>query len=137
MLWDTYKMIDALNVKGVEAAYLLVGASGKDWQASYRHCTQGSKTTELFERGAREHRSDELFRANAHAWYEVLWGGSARPLRVPTRIRTVRVENAAMYIDGANCAACGSKPAARIGWSSHPTGTAVIGRWASSHASTT
>jgi hypothetical protein len=99
-LWDAYKMIDALNVEGVEAAYLLVGASAKDWQARYRHCTRGSKTTELFERGAREHRSAELFRANAHAWYELLWGGSARPLRVPTRILTVRVENAAMHIDG-------------------------------------
>jgi hypothetical protein len=99
-LWDAYKMIDALNVKGVEAAYLLVGASAKDWRARYKNCAQGSKTSELFEPGAREHRSDELFRANAHAWYELLWGGSARPLRVPTRIRTVRVENAEMHIDG-------------------------------------
>ena len=100
MLWDAYKMIDALNVKSVEAAYLLVGASTKDWHARYRNCTQGSKTTELFEPGAREHQSDELFRANAHAWYDLLWGGSGRPLRVPARIRTVRVENAEMHIDG-------------------------------------
>jgi hypothetical protein len=100
MLWDAYKMIDALNLEAVEAAYLLVGASAKDWQARYTHCAQGSKTTELFESGAREHRSDQLFRANAHAWYELLWGGSARPLRVPARIRTIRVENAEMHIDG-------------------------------------
>jgi hypothetical protein len=99
-LLDAYKMIDALNVKSVEAAYLLVAASAKDWRARYQHCAHGSKTTELFDPGAREHRSAELFGANAHAWYDLLWGGSARPLRVPTRIRTVRVENAEMHIDG-------------------------------------
>lgn len=100
MLWDAYKMIDALNVDGVEAAYLLVGASAKGWQAKYTHCAQGSKTTELFEAGAREHQSDELFSANGHAWYDLLWGGRARPLRIPARIRTIRVENAEMHIDG-------------------------------------
>jgi len=101
MLWDAYKMIDALNVEGVGAAYLLVGASAKGWKARYTHCPQGSKTTELFEAGAREHQSADLFRANAHAWYDLVWGGSARPLRVPTRIRTIRVESAEMQIDGA------------------------------------
>ena len=99
-LWDAYKMIDALNVEPVEAAFLLVGASSNAWQAKYTHCAQGSKTTELFRAGANEHRSAELFRANAHAWYDLLWGGSARPLRVPTQIRTTRVENTEMQIDG-------------------------------------
>jgi hypothetical protein len=74
MLWDAYKMIDALNVEGVEASYLIVGASAKAWHATFRNCLQGSKTTELFEPGVREHRSDELFHANAHAWYDLLWG---------------------------------------------------------------
>jgi hypothetical protein len=100
MLWDAYKVIDALNVDRVEAGYLILGASTKAWGAHYTHCRQGSKTTELFEPGATEHQSNELFRANAHAWYDLLWGGSARPLRVPTRIRTIRVESAEMHIDG-------------------------------------
>ncbi len=98
-LWDAYKMVDALNVSGVEAAYLLVGASAKAWRAKYTHCAQGSKTTELFEVEEVEHESEELFRANAHAWYDLLWGGTARPLRVPMHIRTIRNENAAMSID--------------------------------------
>lgn len=37
-LWDAYKMIDALNIDGVEASYLLVGASVKDWDAMYKNC---------------------------------------------------------------------------------------------------
>lgn len=100
MLWDAYKMIDALNLDRVDAAYIVVGTSMKGWRAKYTHCAQGSKTTELFQCGTTEHQSDKLFSTNAHAWYDLLWGGSARPLRVPTRIRTIRVESAEIHIDG-------------------------------------
>jgi hypothetical protein len=116
-LWDAYKMIDALNVNGVEAAYLLVGASEKDWSATYGHCSQKSKTTELFAYGVHEHVSDQLFLSNGHAWYDCLWGGSGRPMRVPAVIRTVRVGNERMQIDGIEGSLrCVRVEAATQGW---------------------
>jgi hypothetical protein len=102
MLWDAYKLLDTFHMDGVEAAYLIVGASAEAWGATYTHCPRDRRTTELFEPGAIEHSSAELFQTNAHAWYDLLYGGRARPTRVPARVRTVRVENAPMRIDGAD-----------------------------------
>lgn len=67
MLWDAYKMIDALHLDGVEAAYLVVGASAQGWGATYSHCPRDRKTTELFEDGVIERSSAGLFQTNAHA----------------------------------------------------------------------
>ena len=98
-LWDALKMIDLRNHPGLESAYLVVGATNKDWSATYRHCEANRKTTELFEPGDQVHDTRQLFRTNAHAWFDLLSGGSARPTRVPESIRTVQVADVPLDID--------------------------------------
>jgi hypothetical protein len=100
MLWDALKMIDLRIHPGLESAYLVVGATNAGWSATYQNCEANHKTTELFEPGDLVHDTRELFRTNAHAWFELLMGGTARPTRVPELIRTVQIAGAPIEIDG-------------------------------------
>lgn len=78
-LWDTYKMVDALNVEGIEAAYLVGVWTDKQWQRRDGRCAELFCQSGVFD-------SLELFRRNAWAWNDTLWGGSARPTRIPAAI---------------------------------------------------
>ncbi len=100
MLWDAYKMVDALELEQLEAVYMMLGASTTGWNSEFRNCSQGAKTTELFEEGEIIHDSAELFEQNAHAWTDLLWGGTGRPTRVPASIRTVQVADAPLSFYG-------------------------------------
>jgi hypothetical protein len=51
MLWDALKMIDALNLGELEAAYMVLGTTEAGWSARYRICPAAGKTTELFADG--------------------------------------------------------------------------------------
>ena len=85
-------MLDALSLPGVEAVFLVVGASSKHWNEAVGACT------ELF--ADRPHRSMDLFNNNRTAWYSLLRGGSARPLSILDSLTTSVVANAPMRIDG-------------------------------------
>lgn len=91
-LWDAYKMVDANELESIEATYLIAAATDKRWAEATGKCT------ELFGLGTIEHETLQLFDRNARAWIDLLADGSARPTRVPARIRTVEIEFAPMRI---------------------------------------
>ena len=96
MLWDALKMIDALNLGELEAAYMVLGTTQAGWTSRYRICPADGKTTELFAEGEVIHDTAQLFSANAHAWYELLTDSTARPTRVPAAISTEMIADAPM-----------------------------------------
>jgi hypothetical protein len=99
-LWDALKMIDLRVHSDLESAYLIVGATNQGWSSTFRICEANHKTTELFEPGDQVHETREVFRTNAHAWYDLLTGGTARPTQVPELIRTVQIADVPLTIDG-------------------------------------
>lgn len=100
MLWDTLKMIDALHVDDLEAAYLIMGTNEKGWSSRLRACSIDGKTTELFQPGETVHDTSKLFADNAHSWYDLLTGGTGRPGRVPAAIKTSLITEAPLSFDG-------------------------------------
>ncbi len=100
MLWDALKMIDALNLDDLEAAYMVMGTTQKGWESRFRHCPADGKTTELFAPGVAVHDTRKLFEENAHAWYDLLYGGTARPTRVRSAIKTELIFEAPLSFDG-------------------------------------
>lgn len=95
LLWDLLKMCDALNLPGVEATYLLVGATTRALNAGGE-----DRCLELFvESGLDEYSSKDLFAANRAAWFDLLWGGSARPTSISVQLSTRIVMVADFVLD--------------------------------------
>lgn len=93
-LWDLYKMIDALNLTGIEAGYLIVGASEEQLAKQREACG------ELFgDDGLTNYPSRQLFEDNKRAWWNLLHGGSARPTRVPETVTTRVVATCPLTVD--------------------------------------
>ncbi len=83
-LWDLLKLASATQLRGVEAAYLLVAASMRCWD-SRKACVAffpASPTPPT------RWATRELFSTYEHAWRDLLKGGSARPTRLPQTITT-------------------------------------------------
>lgn len=80
-LWDLYKMIAALRLPTVEAAYLVVAANEKQW-------SKRGNCSELFSGRNEPLDSLDLFRRNSKAWCWLLAGGSARPTAIPSSVAT-------------------------------------------------
>jgi hypothetical protein len=95
-LWDFFKMVDALALGSVEAAYLLVGTTNSDWDADVP-----DRCLELFRpAGMPETPSTALFSNNKEAWRDLLTGGSARPTRIPDIVGARAVASAPIRLDG-------------------------------------
>lgn len=82
-LWDVYKMAASQEQYRPGGCYAVVGAPDAYWGDSSIDCS------DLFADG--RWNSLELFRRNWWAWLDLLHGGSARPLRVPTEVATTLV----------------------------------------------
>lgn len=93
-LWDFYKMVDALNIDGIEAAYLIVGASKRQWGKTSDACTGIFR-----DEGLDDYPSRKLFENNKKAWWNLLWGGRARPTQIPARVTSRLVEKCELSID--------------------------------------
>ena len=78
-LWDIYKLIAARLEYGVRA-YGIVGARTAHWEDDSVDCSA------LYCNGVWD--SQELFRRYEGAWRDLLDGGTARPVRIPTTIET-------------------------------------------------
>jgi hypothetical protein len=79
-LWDLYKMISALKLPGVGAAYLFVVAKASVFRKK-KNCSG------LFDLASeRTLESLELFRRNAKAWCGLLAGGRGRPTIIPKSV---------------------------------------------------
>src|SRR5205823_874300 len=85
-LWDIYKLIAAKEEHHADAAYAIVGAPDGFWADEKIDCSS------LF--ASESWSSRELFGRYWRAWHDLLHGGSARPLHVPSAIKTTRVADA-------------------------------------------
>jgi hypothetical protein len=82
-LWDLFKVIAAQSEGGIERGYLVVAATETKW-ALTRDCAELFSPSDV----SRVWESTEMFERWSDAWANLLEGGSARPLRVPRRVRT-------------------------------------------------
>jgi len=98
VLWDLYKVIDALCAgaeagHGAEAGYLVVAATNEQWKRTSNYCT------EIFS-AAPPRCSRQLFQDNKKAWLDLLMGGSARPLRIPAQVTISPIATSHVKIRG-------------------------------------
>lgn len=106
-LWDLLKMIDAQELERVEASYLVVAASEKQWAKEKEACT------EIFQ-GLDQHLSLRLFEDNARAWWALLWGGRARPTSIPARASSRVLADVPITVDDRKP---GRLKCVAVGWS--------------------
>lgn len=94
-LWDLYKMIDALDLPEIGAAYLVVGASRAQWEKQTDACT------EIFnDSGLDAYPTWELFEKNKRAWWNLLHGGPGRPASVPASINVTSIAKEDLTTEG-------------------------------------
>ncbi len=86
-LWDLYKMVSATFRRDTEACYLVVGAPQATWQSG-KHFS-AAFSTNLWD-------SQQLFIDYEADWRRLLKGGTARPTKVPSRVATTLVADAAI-----------------------------------------
>jgi hypothetical protein len=92
ILWDLLKVADALRLDGIAAGFLQVGAIASVG-APCDMCL------ELLQRGATEHDVVRLFQGNQAAWSNLLQGGTARPVEIPSVIGTEVLDARAIRLD--------------------------------------
>jgi ADP-ribosylglycohydrolase len=85
-LWDIYKLVAVKEQYGADSAYAIVGAPATYWADERIDCCS------LFASATWD--SHEVFARYWRAWWDLLHGGTARPLSVPSELQTTLVASA-------------------------------------------
>lgn len=82
-LWDLFKVVAAQSEEAIQGGYLSVAATVLKWRSDH-DCVKlfdPSQVTAVWD-------SVRLFERWSAAWENLLEGGSARPLRIPSQVET-------------------------------------------------
>jgi ADP-ribosylglycohydrolase len=92
-LWDIYKLVAVKEQYRADSAYAIVGAPASYWVDEQIDCCA------LFTSDTWDSR--EVFTRYWRAWWDLLRGGTARPLSVPSKLRTTLVGSAPVDVSPA------------------------------------
>lgn len=90
-LWDIYKLVAAQGEHTPQACYAIVAAPDRYWNDPNIDCAEVFRTGRWSSTG--------LFADYWRAWTDLLYGGSARPSRIPAEIATTLVADAQLEME--------------------------------------